>query len=197
MQTEDPQTHEVTRLLAEIAEGKGSARDELVATVYQQLRKIAQVRMNAERPDHTLQATALVHEVYVKLADELNGSSLKNRYDFYGAAAEAMRRILTDHARKRGAQKRGGDFVRVPMANVMELANAEDSRAVMVVDEAFEELHAEHPDFADVVRLRFFAGLSIEETAAVLSISTPTVNRRWKLARAMLHEILERKGCAG
>ncbi len=127
----------------------------------------------------------------------LNGSSLKNRYDFYGAAAEAMRRIPTDHARRRGAQKRGGDFVRVPMASVMELANAEDSRAVMVVDEAFEELQAEQPDFADVVRLRFFAGLSIEETAAVLEISTPTVNRRWKLARAMLHEILERKGCTG
>ena len=158
MADEPEDTHHVTRLLGEIAAGKTTARDELVSTVYQQLRKIAQVRMNAERPNHTLQPTALVHEVYLKLADELSRGSLKNRYDFYGAAAEAMRRILTDHARRRGAQKRGGDFVRVPMANVMELAYAEDSRAVLVVDEAFEELQSEHPDFADVVRLRFFAG---------------------------------------
>ncbi len=197
MPGEEQDTHQVTRLLGEIAEGRTSAKDELVSAVYQQLRQIAQVRMNAERPNHTLQATELVHQVYLKLGNELNGKSLKNRYDFYGAAAEAMRRILTDHARRRGAKKRGGDFIRVPMANIMELANAEDSRAVLVVNEAFEELQAEHPDFADVVRLRFFAGLNIAETAAVLDISTPTVNRRWKLARAMLHEILERKGCAG
>jgi len=120
--SEDGDTHQVTRLLGEIAKGKDSAREELVSAVYQQLRKIAQVRMNAERPGHTLQATALVHEAYVKLSDDLGGKLIQNRQDFFGAAAEAMRRILIDHARKRGAEKRGGDVVKVPIQNVADLA---------------------------------------------------------------------------
>jgi len=117
----------ITRLLGEIAEGSTSARGELITAVYQQLRKIAQVRMAGERPDHTLQATALVHEAYLRLSDDLGGRVIKNRQDFYGAAAEAMRRILIDHARKHGAEKRGGGLVRVPLANVADLADLSKS----------------------------------------------------------------------
>jgi len=189
-------THHVTRLLGEIAEGDTSARDELITAVYQQLRQIAQVRMTNERSGHTLQATALVHEAYLKLANDLGGKTIKNRYNFYGAASEAMRRILIDHARKRGAEKRDCGLVRVPMANVANVANLAETAhpdAILAVDEAFEILLAEQPAFAEVVRLRFFAGLNVEETADVMGVSTPTVKRRWKLARAMLHEILERQ----
>ena len=122
---------------------------------------------------------------------------IKNRHDFYGAAPEAMRRILIDHARKHGAEKRGGGLVRVPLANVADLADTGNPDMILAVDEAFEILKSEQPAFAEVVRLRFFAGLNVEETAAVMEISTATVKRRWKLARAMLHEILERECRAG
>ena len=186
-------THQVTRLLGDIAEGKTSAKGELISAVYQQLRKIAQVRMNDERPDHTLQATALVHEAYLRLSDNLGGNIIQNRRDFYGAAAEAMRRILIDHARKRGAEKRGGGHVvNVPVQNVAALAETANPDSILAMDEAFEVLKTEQPECAEVVRLRFYSGLSIEETAEVLELSVPTVNRRWRLARAMLQENLER-----
>jgi RNA polymerase sigma factor (TIGR02999 family) len=125
----DGDTHQVTRLLGEIAEGKTSAREELVSAVYQQLRKIAQVRMAAERPGHTLQATALVHEACMRLLPGLGERNIKDRYDFYGAAAEAMRRILIGHARKRQCEKRGGgrDLEMIDsVGNVAQLADAND-----------------------------------------------------------------------
>lgn len=186
-------THQVTRLLGEIAEGKTSARDELITAVYQQLRKIAQVRMNAERPEHTLQATALVHETYMRLMPRLGEREIRNHYDFYGAAAEAMRRILVEHARKRHSQKRGGAFVKVPISNVAELAEANDPKSVIALNEAFENLAATQPKLAEVVRLRFFAGLSLEETAEALGVSAPTVQRRWRLARTLLFEALDQE----
>lgn len=185
-------THEVTRLLGEIADGKDSARDELVSTVYDQLRKIAQVRMNAERPGHSLQATELVHEAYLKIAPNLAEREIGNRYDFYGAAAEAMRRILIDHARARGAQKRGGGTV-LQLESVAQLAVSNDAGAVLELNEAFEILHQRHPDLARLVGLRFFAGLSAEETAKVLEVSEPTVKRRWRMARLILFDLLEKK----
>ena len=191
----DGDTHQVTRLLGEIAEGKTSARDELVATVYEQLRKIAQVRMNAERPDHTLQATALVHEAYLKLAPGLEKREIRNRFDFYGAAAEAMRRVLVDHARARLTDKRRG--ATVPLEGIMEvaqLAESDDPESIIAVSEALEELSEEHPELATLVRLRFFAGLSIEETAKVLETSDSTVKRRWRVARALLYEAVARYG---
>ncbi len=192
MTGEEHDTHQVTHLLGEIAEGKSAARSKLVAAVYDQLRKIAQRRMVAERRDHSLQATELVHEAYVKLEANLGGPLIRNRLDFFGAAAEAMRRILVDHARRRGCQKRGGGLTKVPIQNVAELAETDNPDHILAVDEAFECLQTEQPIFAEVVRLRFFGGLSVEETAEVLEISTPTVKRRWRLARAMLHEIMER-----
>ncbi|MEZ5330324.1 MAG: sigma-70 family RNA polymerase sigma factor [Verrucomicrobiales bacterium] len=179
-------------MLGEIADGKAAARDELVSAVYEQLRKIAQVRMNAERPDHTLQATALVHEAYLRLERDLGGALIRNRSDFFGAAAEAMRRILIDHARRRGSLKRGGGWRKVPIQNVADLAETADPDQILAVDEAYQILTVEQPLFAEVVRLRFFGGLSVEETAEVLGISPPTVKRRWRLARAMLHDIFEK-----
>ncbi len=189
---DDADTHQVTRLLGEIAEGKDAARDELVRAVYNQLRKIAQMRMAAERPDHTLQATALVHEAYLKLAPGLAEREIKNHYDFYGAASEAMRRILVDHARARSSQKRGGGLV-LRLESVAQLADADDPEAVMALDEAFEILEKRHSDLARLVRLRFFAGLSVEETARVLEVSEPTVKRRWQMARMILFDLLEKK----
>ncbi len=191
MPTEKQDTHEVTRLLGEISEGNDSARDELVAAVYDQLRKIAQVRMNAERSGHTLQATALVHEAYSKLAPALGERDIRNRFDFYGAAAEAMRRVLVDHARARLTDKRRG--INAPLEEIMEvaqLAESNDPEAILAVSDALEVLAQEHPELATLVRLRFYAGLSIEETAKALGTSDSTVKRRWRVARALLYEAL-------
>ncbi len=191
-----PDTHHITRLLGEIAEGKTTARDELVSAVYQQLRKIAQVRMNAERPGHTLQATELVNEACIQMLPGLPGRSFHNRSEFYGAAAEAMRRVLIGHARKRLTQKRGGcAVVRLEsdaIGNVAQLADSDDPHAIIALNEAFEQLERAHPDRAAVVKLRFFAGLSVEETAEALGVSLPTVKRRWRTARALLYDALER-----
>ena len=151
--------------------------------------------MSAERPDHALQATELVHEVYVKLLPSFEGY-LKSRYDFYGAAAEAMRRILIDHARTRLSKKRG-DGAKVSIENVAQLANDDDPEAVMALNEAFEKLDRDHPDLAKLVRLRFFAGLSVEETARVMEVSEPTVKRRWRVARTLLFDALEKNPRSG
>lgn len=194
MPGEEHDTHEVTRLLGEIAEGRDSARDELVTAVYDQLRKIAQVRMNAERPGHTLQATALVNEACMRLLPGLAERNVRDRFDFYGAAAEAMRRVLIDHARGRMREKRGGgEWERVQLNTVADLADADDPMTIIALNEAFEQLAREHPDRAEVVRLRFFAGLSVEETAATLGLSEPTVKRRWRTARALLFQALNRQ----
>ncbi|MEZ5328111.1 MAG: ECF-type sigma factor [Verrucomicrobiales bacterium] len=190
----DQETHYVTRLLGEIAEGKDSARDDLISAVYDQLRKIAQVRMNAERPGHTLQATALVNEACLRLLPGLAERNVRDRYDFYGAAAEAMRRVLIDHARGRMREKRGGgEWERVPLNTVADLADAHDPMTIIALNDAFEHLAQAHPDRAEVVRLRFFAGLSVEETAATLGVSEPTVKRRWRTARALLFQALNRQ----
>ncbi len=183
---EDHDTHQVTGLLGEIAEGKTSARDPLIEAVYDELRKIARVRMAAERPEHTLQATELVHQAFLKLSPNMGDREFRNHHEFYAAAAEAMRRILIDHARRRGAGKRGGGSVAIPIANVAELADNNDPEAVMAFNEAYELLAREQPDLGELVRLRFFAGLSVEETAKVLQVSEPTVKRRWRYARALL-----------
>ncbi|MEZ5328118.1 MAG: ECF-type sigma factor [Verrucomicrobiales bacterium] len=186
----EQETHHVTRLLGEIAEGVDSARDELISAVYDQLRKIAQVRMNAERPGHTLQATALVNEACMRLLPGLAERNVRDRYDFYGAAAEAMRRVLLDHARKRLTEKRGGGVDMEPIGNVADLADAQDPYTVIALNEAFEQLVADFPERAEVVRLRFFAGLTIEETAEALGVSLATTKRRWSTARAQLFKAL-------
>ncbi len=171
------------------AGGRGDpTSDPLVGRVYEQLRAIAQLEMNQERPGHTLQATALVHEAYLRLA----GASVQwsGPGAFYHAAAEAMRRILIEHARAKGRVKRGGGVARVPLA-VDDLAAREDAAEIEAVDRAFRRLEERDSDAAAVVRLRFYAGLSVEQTAAALGLSVRTVAREWTYARAILQTELE------
>lgn len=161
----------------------------LVPLVYDQLRAAAQAALNHERPDHTLQATALVHEAFLKLA---GGRQLPwaNRAHFYAAAAEAMRRILLDHARSRNRHKRGGPGqTRVDLEHLT-LGGGENIPDFVILDDALRRLETEAPEMAAVVRLRYFAGLDIADTAAALGVSTPTVKRRWVWARAWLYRAL-------
>lgn len=180
---------DVTRILAAVERGNAQAADELLPLVYDQLRRIAQQRMAGERRDHTLEATALVHEAYLRL---VGGEKLAwgSRAHFYVAAADAMRRILIEHARKRGRLKRGGDRRRVPIS-VADLAADNNFEEIVAVDDALRRLEEEDREAADVVRLRFFAGLSVDETAEVLKLSARTVARNWAYARAWLHRALQ------
>ena len=157
----------------------------LLPLVYDQLRAVAQRALAAERPDHTLEATALVHEAYLKLVGERE-IPWASRAHFYVAAAEAMRRVLLDHARARGRVKRGGGRARLTLTDVTDLATKPDE--IVRFDEAFQRLEGESPEAAAIVRLRFFAGLSVEQTAEALGVSTSTVDRRWSFARAWLYQ---------
>ena len=176
-------------------ETKDSARrvECLLPLVYDQLRAVARRALAAERPDHTLQATALVHEAYLKLVGERE-IPWASRAHFYVAAAEAMRRILLDHARARGRVKRGGGGsgsggrARVPLSGITDLAS--NPQEILRFDEAFRRLEGESPEAAAIVRLRFFAGLGVEQTAEALGVSTSTVDRRWAFARAWLYQAL-------
>lgn len=174
----------MTQLLAAAAGGDARSADELLPLVYEQLRAMAAQRMAGERRDHTLQATALVHEAYARLVGA-GERDWDGRGHFFAAAGEAMRRILVEHARARGRLKRGGERGRIPL-DVLDLAHAEDSREILILDEAFRRMEEQAPEMADVVRLRFFAGLNVEQTAEALAISTATVKRRWTWARTWL-----------
>jgi RNA polymerase sigma factor (TIGR02999 family) len=159
----------------------------LLALVYDQLRKTAQQRMNEERRDHTLQATALVHEAYLKLVGD-SQVPWANRAHFFAAAAEAMRRILIDHARKRETVKRGGG---VPIiAGVLDLASDEKIADALALDDLISRLETDDAQAAQVVRLRFYAGLSIDDTAATLAVAPRSVDRHWKFARAWLYRAI-------
>lgn len=179
---------DITRLLEAAGEGDPGATRKLLPLVYEQLRKAAQKQMAGERRDHTLQATALVHEAYLRLVGS-QAKTWENRAHFYVAAAEAMRRILIEHARKRGRIKRGGDQQRVPLdaAYLVQEAGPEE---IVSVDSAIRRLEGRDSRMARIVRLRFFAGLSVEETAETLGVSDRTVRREWALARAWLHREL-------
>lgn len=165
----------------------------LLPLVYEQLRAIAANRMKRERRDHTLQATALVHEAFLKLAVlPSRGISFESRGRFFSAAAEAMRRILIDHARKRSAAKR--EAQRVPLGSLLQepaaLCDTVGPDQLIALDEALQRFSAEDPTAAEIVRLRYFAGLTAEETAEVMSVSLRTVTREWSYARARLNEML-------
>lgn len=157
--------------------------------VYDQLHAIARARMNEERGSHTLQATALVHEAWLRLGHRPGGLAAVPDARFYEAAAVAMRRILIEHARAKGRLKRGGDRGRAPL-DVVDLAVEHDPDEIMAVDEAVRRLEEEDPDAARVVNLRFFAGLEVAETARALGVSERTVAREWEYARAWLFRAL-------
>lgn len=172
--------------------------DDLLPEIYYRLRAIAQQSMNSERTDHTLGATALVHEAYLRLAGRpQQAGGWANEAHFFVAAAEAMRRVLVDHARGRMRIKRGGDG-RSParrldpsvLKNVSSVAVEAEPEAVLALDEAFSRLEQEDPRGAAVVRLRFYAGLSVEQSATVLGVSVRTVKREWAFARARLFDLL-------
>jgi RNA polymerase sigma factor (TIGR02999 family) len=165
----------------------GSA--DLSRQVYEQLRAIARAKLAQQSPGHTLQATALVHEAFLKLRDHPSIVSAEPAR-FYQAAAQAMRQILIDHARARGRIKRGGN-VRREFADVAELADEQDPAQIMALDEAISRLEHQEPRAAEVVKLRFFAGLTVEETAQALDLSERTVKREWQFARAWLFQALE------
>jgi RNA polymerase sigma factor (TIGR02999 family) len=179
---------DVTQLLHRWNAGDATAMPELLSAIYDELRQVADRAMRLERPDHTLQPTALVNELYLKFAG-LRELKLENRRHFYGAAAEAMRRILVDHARQRRAMKRGGGgAARVPLETVPEDAFAMETPVdVERLDDALRELAAIAPEKAAVVELRYFAGLSIDDTADVMGVSKATVARHWTFARSWLY----------
>jgi len=186
-----PDPGHLTRILREVAAGRALPSDALLPLVYDQLRAIARQRLRQERAGHTLNATALVHEAYLRLAGDA-ALPWENRAHFFGAAARAMRRILIDHARKRGRLKRGGTSAHQVPLSLLDLAADADAADVLAVDDAVERLCARDPRMGEIVHLRFYAGLSVEETAAALDISDRTVRRDWNLARAWLARELER-----
>ena len=177
--------HDIERLLESIDERAPRAPEELFALVYDELRKLAKRRLEQESPGQTLQPTALVHEVYLRLVAPFRDRHWDSQGHFFAAAAEAMRRILVDHARRKKRIKRGGDARRMKL-EVNELPIATDSVDVLSLDESLDELAQQDPVKAKLVVLRFFGGLSMEESCDVLGISRATGHRYWKYARAWL-----------
>jgi RNA polymerase sigma factor (TIGR02999 family) len=182
-----PEQSSVTELLVASHKGDPEALNKLLPLVYDELRRVAERYLRRERPDHTLQATALVHEAYIRLIDQ--DVPWQNRAHFFGIAAEMMRRILIDHARGLQAAKRGSGGIKLPLDDVINLSD-ERAADLIVLDEAMKALAEIDPQKSRIVELRFFGGLSIEETAEVLGLGTATIIRQWKLAKAWLyHEV--------
>lgn len=180
----DDTTRQVTQLLASWGEGNLEARAELMSVVYDELRRLAASYLRRERSDHTLQPTALVNEAYLRLVEQQN-VSWQNRHHFFGAAAQLMRRILVDHARGRLAEKRGSGFAKVELTEAIAMSR-EQPAEMLALDESLTRLAAQDPQQGRIVELRVFAGLSVEETAALLQISPATVKRDWAMAKAWL-----------
>ncbi len=177
--------HEVTRILSAIEQGDPQAAEQLLPLVYDELRRMAAEMMREERPGQTLQATALVHEAYIRLVNVEKAQHWESRNCFFAAAAEAMRRILVDLARRKGRLKRGGDRQRQEFSEASIPAAGSDDD-LLQLDAALEDLEKRDARKAQVVKLRYFAGLSVEETATALGVSPSTVDRDWTYARAWL-----------
>jgi RNA polymerase sigma factor (TIGR02999 family) len=186
---------EVTRILTAIEEGDPHAAEQLLPLVYEELRKLAAQKLAQEKPGQTLQATALVHEAYLRLVSnpsaESGGSDphWNSRGHFFAAAAEAMRRILVNRARDKGRLKRGADRQRVDLDNICDPATTSDDD-LLDLDDALERLASAHPECAELVKLRFFAGLSLGDAAAALGLARRTADRQWAFARAWLFDAL-------
>jgi RNA polymerase sigma factor (TIGR02999 family) len=179
---------DVTTLLVALAHGEPSAMDRLLPTIYEELKRLAAAQLRRERGEHTLGATALVHEAYLRLVDQRT-VNWQGRAHFFGIAAQSMRRILVDHARRRSANKRSRDQ-QVTLDNAVAVAADSDSDEILAVHDALERLALLDPRQAQLVELRYFAGFTIEEAAELLGISTATASRDWAVARAWLHREL-------
>ena len=181
----DASVENLTRLLIEWSNGDSQALEKLAPIVYDDLRRLARRHLQSESPNHTLQGTALVHEAYLRLIDQRH-VRWQNRAHFFGISAQLIRRILVDHARARKAEKRGGDGEKVQLEE--SIAAAEDQNVDLVfLDECLKKLANIDPQQTRVVELRYFTGLTVDETAEIMGISPRTVKREWRLAKAWLH----------
>lgn len=176
---------QITQLLKEWGEGDPRALDELMPLVYDELRRQASRYLKKERPGHTLQTTALIHEAYIKMLG-VNAIEWQNRSHFFAIASTAMRRILVDHARERKREKRGGALENLPLDEALPISSKERNVDLLALDEALDRLARLDPRQAKVVELRYFSGLSIDETAEILGVSNATVRLDWNLAKAWL-----------
>jgi len=181
---------EVTRILSAIEQGDPSAAEQLLPVVYDELRKLAAQKLSLEQPGQTLQATALVHEAYLRLVDTEQAPHWNGRGHFFAAAAEAMRRILVDQARRKLSLRRGGNVQRQPIEE-MEIEAPEPAVDVVAVHEALERFESVDAIAAQIVKLRYFAGLTISQVAEALGISSSSADRSWAYARAWLHTALK------
>ena len=181
---------DITRLLRELTGGNREALDQLLPMLYDELRKLAAAYLRRESREHTLQPTALVHEAWLRLADQ-SQVSWQNRAHFFGIAAQMMRRVLVDHARRHQADKRGAEFNLIALDEHIDAA-AEPSFDLIALDDALRTLAALDPQKSRLVELRYFGGLSVEETAEVLGVSEPTVKRQWRTAKAWLYGEINR-----
>ncbi len=183
----------VTQILQQIEAGDPSAAEQLLPLVYDELKRLAHTRMAGESPQQTLQATALVHEAYLKLVGPSGEKQWEGRGHFFAAAAEAMRRILINRARDRNRQKREGGWQRIDLSSIT-VADAASDEQLLALDEVLSRLSVEHPACGELVKLRFFAGLTTEQAAAALGISKRTADRNWAFARAWLYQSLQPEG---
>jgi RNA polymerase sigma-70 factor, ECF subfamily len=181
----DPGTENITQLLIEVTNRNSAAVDVLLPLIYDELRSLAANYLRRERPDHTLEPTALVHEAYLRMVDQTQ-VNWQNRAHFFGVAAQMMRRILVDHARAHNAEKRGQDFQKLSLDENIDKA-VERSSEIIALDDALRALFEMDEQKGRIVELRFFGGLSIDETAEVMGVSAPTVKRQWRMAKAWLY----------
>src|SRR5262245_29488506 len=182
---------DVTRILSAIEQGDLHAAEQLLPVVYDELRRLAAQRLAQEKPGQTLEATALVHEAYLRLVGGEKGQQWQGRSHFFAAAAEAMRRILVEQARRKGRERHGGELHRVELLDDQVAAVVEEEQ-ILLLDEALTKLAGVRPEAAEVVKLRFFSGLTIEQAAPILDVSTRTARRLWVFARAWLRREMER-----
>src|SRR5262245_20886497 len=187
-----PRMNEVTHILSAIEQGDPHAAAQLLPLVYDELRKLAAQKLAQEKPGQTLQATALVHEAYLRLVDVEQAQQWSSRGHFFAACAEAMRRILIESARRRKAQKRGGAWKRIDLGEI-EAVSASSPERLLLLDDALCRLAEEDPGAAEVAKLRLFAGLPVEDVANVLGVSRATAFRNWTYARAWLHAQLRER----
>jgi len=181
----------VTSLLVQLTDGDRDVLNELLPLVYDELRKLAAKYLRREREGHTLQPTALVHEAYLRLIDQTQ-VRWQNRAHFFGVAAQMMRRILVDHARTHNAEKRGGEFQLLSLDENIDVS-ATPAADLVALDDALNRLAAIDEQKSRIVELRFFGGLSVEETAEVLGVSAPTIKRQWRMAKAWLYGQVQRQ----